>query len=415
MARAEQRGKHAGVKRCIVLGLSSVLAWGCTETGSKPRVRPRSLSLEWLPTSPLDVKARPGAASPRLTASSNDVVLSWLEPEGEGWRLQAQTAAYGVSPETVVQRDGLLQNFADMPSVFASDSGWLAAWPQRRGEDGYDLQWARRGEDGQWNEQGAVSDATTGPEFGFVSWAADAAGAAYVFWLDGRASTTSHGGAMQLWTATVGDEGLQGRRMVDDRVCDCCQTAAASTPRGPVVVYRDRDEGEIRDIWMAGPGPEQKRRVGVDDWRIQGCPVNGPAVATHGERVAVAWFTATKGTGRVQVAFADGEQPFSAPVTVDDGAPMGRVDLVWLDDETVAVTWMETTVRDAQLRMRRVSRERMLGPQRVVLGTDASRRAGFPQLERRGDLFVLAWVRLDTEQGTVDAVTAPVSELPSIR
>ncbi len=39
-----------------------------------------------------------------------------------------------------------------------------------------------------------------------------------------------------------------GEWELDNRVCDCCQTSTAITANGPIVVYRDRSDEEIRDI-----------------------------------------------------------------------------------------------------------------------------------------------------------------------
>src|SRR5262249_19852136 len=82
--------------------------------------------------------------------------------------------------------------------------------------------------------------------------------------------------------------------LLDSRVCECCQTAAAPTPDGIVVVYRDRSEKEVRDISIlrskngkwSEPEPLSK-----DGWEINGCPVNGPAISSSGKNVAVAWYT----------------------------------------------------------------------------------------------------------------------------
>ena len=35
---------------------------------------------------------------------------------------------------------------------------------------------------------------------------------------------------------------------IDARVCDCCQTDAAMTSEGAVLIYRDRSDDEIRDL-----------------------------------------------------------------------------------------------------------------------------------------------------------------------
>lgn len=364
-----------------------------------------------LPLERVPVDARPSAGSPRLTAGPGGVVLSWLEPHAEGYRLRARRWGEDGESQTVVAHAELLENWADVPSVIPGPSGWVAGWPQRRGESGYDLQWSRQLADGSWTSPLPVSDAAQGPEFGFLSWATNPAGNLTAFWLDGRASTTSHGGAMQLWSATVSEHGVSERRVVDTRVCDCCQTAAAPTSSGPVVVYRDRDDHEVRDIWLAGPGPTQRRRVGVDDWRIEGCPVNGPSVSALGDSLAVAWFSGASASGSVRVAFAGADDSFSEPVVVDDGHPLGRVDLAWVDSESVAVVWIEHVDDAAEVRIRRVNQAgEVSAPMRVAL-TEPSRRSGFPHLERVGSELALTWVDLSGAAPTVAAAKASIAGL----
>ena len=38
---------------------------------------------------------------------------------------------------------------------------------------------------------------------------------------------------------------------LDATTCDCCQTSIAKTSEGPIVVYRNRSENEIRDIYIS--------------------------------------------------------------------------------------------------------------------------------------------------------------------
>ena len=391
-----------------LLAMLAVVSLIACEREPERRQESQTQTVAALRVRPVQLDAASGAASPRLTAGPGGVVLSWIEPDGDGLQLRARR--WGGSTETVVTEPGLLQNWADLPSVMPGRDGWVAAWPQLK-EKGYDLRWAQKDGAGAWKRRGALSDAEEGPEFGFVSWAGRADGTVAAFWLDGRGSTTSHGGAMQLWTGTIGAEGISDRHVVDERVCDCCQTAAAVTARGPVVAYRDRDENEVRDVWLAGPGPSQRRRLGSDGWRIEGCPVNGPSVVAQGESIAVAWFSGATNPGHVRVAFAEGDAPFSAPVDVDDGTPIGRVDLVWLDAESVAVTWMESVGSEAEIRLRRVTKSGSRSKSASLATTEAARRAGFPQLERVGDALVLAWVGLEAGPSTIAAGTLPTSEV----
>src|SRR5262245_18891800 len=119
--------------------------------------------------------------------------------------------------------------------------------------------------------------------------------------------------------------------MLDMKVCECCQTSAAMTDDGPVVVYRDSSDQEIRDISvirLTDGKWSQPRWVAQDGWQINGCPVNGPAIAASGRRVAVAWFTGAAGAQNVKLAFSgDLGESFGETITVDDGSPLGRVDV----------------------------------------------------------------------------------------
>src|SRR3546814_2913271 len=78
---------------------------------------------------------------------------------------------------------------------------------------------------------------------------------------------------------------------VDATVCDCCGTDVAVTARGPLLAYRDRIVDEIRDIHVARLEDGAWRTlpaVHADNWKIAGCPVNGPAIAAVGNDAIVA-------------------------------------------------------------------------------------------------------------------------------
>ncbi len=221
-------------------------------------------------------------------------------------------------------------------------------------------------------------------------------------WLDGRKTAGHDEGApgpgpdMTLRGARITRAGaLLEDAEIDGRVCDCCQTAAVATARGVLVAYRDRSPGEIRDIWIARhergswspPHP-----VHADGWRIEGCPVNGPALAAAGSRVAVAWYTAARDSPRVLVAFSDAAgDRFSAPVRVDDGAPLGRVHLALLDDGSALVVWLEAGDGDAAIRARRVAPRGGPGPALTIAHTTAQHSGGFPRIVRQGRTVLVAW------------------------
>jgi hypothetical protein len=225
-----------------------------------------------------------------------------------------------------------------------------------------------------------------------------------VFWLDGRKfaeDTSGHGnagperGAMTLRTAWVGLDGaMEDEEEVDQRVCDCCPIAAVGRRSGAVVAYRDRSLDEIRDIsiaWLEGRRWSEPAPVHEDSWKIQGCPVNGPALAAEAERVAVAWFTMAGDTARVQVAFSnDRGRRFAPAIRVDEGSPIGRPSMVLLEDETVLVGWLESRGETSAFLVRRVGPGGPIGPVSTV-ATTVGRPLGIPRMVRSRDRVFFAW------------------------
>jgi len=106
---------------------------------------------------------------------------------------------------------------------------------------------------------------------------------------------------MTLRTARVDSE-IAASELVDDAVCDCCSTAAIALADRHLVAYRDRTADEIRDVRVAAVAAStatSSAAAGHDGWKIEGCPVNGPALATASGRVVIAWFGAPGERARV--------------------------------------------------------------------------------------------------------------------
>jgi hypothetical protein len=162
------------------------------------------------------------------------------------------------------------------------------------------------------------------------------------------------------------------------------------------VAYRDRSEDEVRDIFvvrMGSTGWTEPQAVHRDGWRIDGCPVNGPAVDAVDGRVAVAWFTGAEPAPRVQIAFSDDSgKTFGEPVALDDGPVLGRTDVVLDEDGAAWVSWIANHNESAEILLQRVAPDGTENAPRVVAQTTTARSSGFPILEKaQGSLFV-AWV-----------------------
>jgi hypothetical protein len=260
-------------------------------------------------------------------------------------------------------------------------------------------------------------DDGTPTEHGFVS-LLPSGGKVQAAWLDGRQTTGEHehghgtGGAMTLRGAMVQPDGRMQHRdyQLDGRVCDCCQTDAAMTSEGAVIVYRDRSDDEIRDIAIVrhtAGGWSEPVLVSNDGWRIEACPVNGPAVDARGNDVVVAWFTAPD-KPRVRVAFSgDGGRTFSKAVEVASGKVAGRVDVVLLPDGRAAVSWLADAPGAAEVRVQRFARDGAAGAATTITRSDVARSSGFPQMVLVEGGLLFAW----TESGAVPRVQTALARL----
>jgi hypothetical protein len=211
---------------------------------------------------------------------------------------------------------------------------------------------------------------------------------------------------MALRYRSLDGRGIPGSEvLIDERVCDCCQTDAAVSTSGPVVVYRDRSAEEVRDIYVTrlvdGRWTEGTP-VHRDGWVIPACPVNGPAVAARENELAVAWFTGAGGEAKAQVAFSsDGGVHFGEPIRVDEGRALGRVDVLWLENGSALVMWLERRPRTAEVLVRQVWPDGRIRGEAVVTTTSAGRDSGFPRMIQDGlGRIVFAW----TQTGNVRRV-----------
>jgi hypothetical protein len=199
---------------------------------------------------------------------------------------------------------------------------------------------------------------------------------------------------------------------LDELVCDCCRTGARLVDGKPVVVYRDREVGERRDVVVVrhdGAGWSEPVRLGPDDWVIDGCPVNGPAIAARGSQVAVAWFTAAGDVPRVRFANSDdGAAHFSSGIDIEPGRAMGQVDVVIGDGGTAFVSfWRGAAAGGMELAVQQVTPDGALGELRVLATTQSSLPVDVPQMEIVDGRLVVAWSELG-ESGGIYSVSAPI-------
>ena len=362
---------------------------------------------------PWQLFAGPGSMAPDLVATADGrLLLSWLS-KIEGRRNALQFASYTDAggwqsqPRTIAVGHSLVANWADTPHLLVTPDGAMwAQWLQANASapSAYDVALARSRDGGMtWPQITRINQESAGTYSGFVALWPAAADRLGIAWLDGSGKAAGdHGGHgegdMQL-RANAYDKDLTAgtASTLDLRSCDCCQTDAAMTARGPILVWRGRSEAEIRDIMVArldSAGWTAPRPVHADNWKIAGCPVNGPAIAAAGEQAVVAWYSEGDGAPAVRIArSSDAGDSFAAPVVVARGKDvLGRVDAA-IDGDQAWVAWLREDERQQTLMLARYSADLGKELQRLEVAPlqGRGRATGFPKLVVQSGVAWLVW------------------------
>ena len=369
----------------------------------------------------LSVPSVLNASLPRLYSNSDKLFLSWVENQ-DTLSVLKYASFSGTSwskPQIITSGSNWFVNWADFPSI-TENSGNILAHTLQKSASGtytYDVKLSvYNAKTNSWKKDFLLNLDGTQSEHGFVSLVPYGENDFFATWLDGRTTVNvpRDKAQMTIRSAIITANGeILEDVLLDNRTCDCCNTATTMTKNGQLVVYRDRSEDEIRDIYVVRKVNEKWTKpqpIYNDNWHIPGCPVNGPAIAALENNVAVVWFTAANDDPKVQVAFSDdGGATFGLPVRVDKGNAIGRVDLVMLDKNNAAVLWMEPQGNDTVIQLAKVSSSGSVSTPITITKTESSRASGFPQLEKVKNTLYVAWTSLEEIQPTVKMVYLKIS------
>jgi hypothetical protein len=218
-----------------------------------------------------------------------------------------------------------------------------------------------------------------------------------VIWLDARDYETKH--RYRLMSAVIDSKGqVSNEKTIDEDTCTCCPTALVRTMAGAVAAYRGHNSEEIRDIKVARllDGNWQTPHSVHDDlWKINGCPVNGPALASSGNRVGIVWFTGNNDKPEVKFALSNDQgATFQAPITLDssnaENRPVGHVAVSLLEDGSAVAIWLRHQTSGTDMVGERISPSgQRSGTFTIASGTETG--LGYPRAQRLGNQLIISW------------------------
>jgi hypothetical protein len=402
--------------RSIPAAIAVVLLAGCSSSQSNDRAPAPAAAPApppWtLKVEPLAVPVGMHSNEPQMTVSSRGVLLSWVEPSDKTAVLKfAERTPTGWSePRQVASGANWFLSYADMPTVMRMRDGTLVSnWYLSTNPiaEGYDILLEYSKDDGKtWSRPQKPHRDKTKTQHGFVSMFEPPGGGLGLVWLDARDqennTTDPEGGSIGLYAASFDASWKPtGETMVNARVCECCSTAAAVTDEGVVTAFRDRSEKEIRDIAVTrldnGKWTDPKT-VHDDNWEVDSCPVNGPAISARGRQVAVAWFNAKDNKGRSFAAFSsDAGRTWSQPIALEDKVSRGYVGIDLLDDGSAVASWVEFDGGRSQFKARRVEPSGARSTSMTIANGEGGV-IGYPRIARSGNELVFAWTEGKDEE-----------------
>ena len=363
-----------------------------------------------------------------LFSDRNNVYMSWIETDSIDNYLYYSKLENNqwTSKKLIVKGKDWFINWADFPSIaINSKTNKMIAHYLKKSYDltfAYDIKYLIK--EDKWSEEKYLNTDNTKSEHGFVSIEPFKDGF-IASWLDGRNTNyldkelnNNHEseGPMTLRAAFIDSNGkIIEEYEIDNKVCECCQTSITVSNNTPIVVYRNRSDEEIRDISISKLKNNiwsDPITINEDNWKIHGCPVNGPSIDSNGELVAVAWFTLSNGEPTINLKFSkDNGESFGNLIKInDDGTkPIGRIDLEMLKDGNVIVSWIDVKNGLGKISLRKVDLNGNISEIINPSNISTKRISGFPQIKNINNDIILSFTKDAKTKKNIETFKIPVS------
>ncbi|MEP7107156.1 MAG: hypothetical protein ABI760_04225 [Ferruginibacter sp.] len=193
------------------------------------------------------------------------------------------------------------------PQIAATGMGLIVTAPTREGNIFSFL----KDNNGKWKTGGKINDEDSVAKEGLMGFSADNT-LGYAAWLDLRGSKRD-----KIYGARTTDGGKTWLKNVlvyaspDSSVCECCKPSVLVKGNVVYVMFRNWLNGN-RDLYLAkstdsGNTFAQPQKLGTESWALNGCPMDGGAMALSNDTPETVWirkgkiFAATAGKSEKEI------------------------------------------------------------------------------------------------------------------
>lgn len=376
---------------------------------------------------PLPVDA--GEALSMFSNDRGEVYASWIEADSQQryrFRFSRFVGAGWSEPVTIAEGGrNWFVNWADMPRLaqYADPPSALAAFRlERNGRNPYDhhIMISQSTDGGQsWGPAFTPYEVRTPAFYGLCRLLPLPDGEMMAVWEDGRETVIeiphsgrtvpNINGRIALRAAQFDKSGrVAGETLLDNMISELCPFDLTMSSEGPLVAYRNATDENIRDIALIryiNGAWSSPRIISQDNWKVSYFTMQGPAIDALQNQVAVAWYSAPEELAQVKIAFSDDSgETFSSPVRIDNGQPLGKVDVVLTGRDRAFVSWVEQETDGARLFVAAVTPKGRILHKEAIAEVSDKIYAGFPVLAPLQNGVLLAWKNGEAEFSPLTAV-----------
>lgn len=270
----------------------------------------------------------------RVRSSDRSVLVDYSDDQG---RHYSTPVAIHSDAQRIISRSG------DRPALAIDENGQVAIIyyaATRHGVTPYLALSVNRG--AHFEKARPLAEPSRTIEQSMVQLATGADSTAHLFWYE--AGEHQHGATL-YYGATASLTSLQAPQQSSaNALCECCRPAVAFNRHGePVFFGRMMFPDGSRDHVLLNLETAKVQRTTADFWRINACPMHGPALAIdHNDTYHVAWFT--RGEARQGLFYAystDQGGHFSEPRMIGNPARTPRHATLLTADDSVFLAWEE--------------------------------------------------------------------------
>ncbi|MEM6377655.1 MAG: TonB-dependent receptor, partial [Bacteroidota bacterium] len=254
----------------------------------------------------------------------------------------------------------------------------------------------------QWSKGFKPYDSVVPAYYGLLKIAPSSDNEMLAVWMDGRDTKRKLKnseryfpklkGKLRLYSNVIDKKGKKGEEVfLTDDAKALCPYELQSNQKGTALLAYRNGAGNIalqkhqNNQWSAA------QTIHEDQWNIK-VTTEGPLLDIQEEKVAIAWYTELAGQPKLQVALSTNHgDDFIMLPSPELPQLIGQMDMVWLDEATMALAWLEKEGLKTVLKLGYLDLQGQLKHQEVLFNFPGEIGPNKPQLAVTKDEILIAW------------------------